>query len=290
MCPGSSVGSPTASDVTLPLILRPAKIDRAEDRRPAHLAGVEVRAVQNAPAPPSPYGCLNQIRLNSSGVKARICFGPKWGFGAVDILLLLGGLHLALIVAGWSSARSYFEKGRLHGMEEATREISRGISSHYEIEGQVVPERVAKAVKAVKAVSRKRWKKAKGSTDPYHARLWVVGDAIGEACWLKGHAAGIRRKAPAEGKIRVDLSLTELLQLSWLSHLGFQHMMPNYRGFEIHRFNGEEDAREGAKAVARIESVIPAKERPFADLSVQFKNRQKLICDWWQATPDRLTA
>ncbi len=228
MCPGSSVGSPTASDVTLPLILRPAKIDRAEDRRPAHLAGVEVRAVQNAPAPPSPYGCLNQIRLNSSGVKARICFGPKWGFGAVDILLLLGGLHLALIVAGWSSARSYFEKGRLHGMEEATREISRGISSHYEI--------------------------------------------------------------AAEGKIRVDLSLTELLQLSWLSHLGFQHMMPNYRGFEIHRFNGEEDAREGAKAVARIESVIPAKERPFADLSVQFKNRQKLICDWWQATPDRLTA
>jgi hypothetical protein len=208
----------------------------------------------------------------------------------VNILFMLGGLHVALIVAGWSCARSYFDKGRLQGMEEATREISRGISSHYELEGQVVPERVAKAVKAVKAVSGKRRKKDKGSTDPYHAQLWIVGDAIGEACWLKGHAAGIRRKAPAEGKIRIDLSLTELLQLSWLAHLGFQHMMPNYRGFEIHRFSGEEDALEGAKAVGKIESVIPAKERPFADLSAQLKNRQKLIFDWWKPVPDRLTA
>jgi hypothetical protein len=219
-----------------------------------------------------------------------ILLRAKVGFGAVDILFILGGLHVALIVAGWSCARSYFEKGRLHGMEEAIGEISRGISSHYELEGQVVPERVAKAVKAVKAVAGKRSKKAKGSTDPYHAQLWIVGDAIGEACWLKGHAAGIRRKAPAEGKIRVDFSLTELLQLSWLAHLGFQHMMPNYRGFEIHRFSGEEDALEGAKAVAKMESVIPAKQRPFADLSVQLKNRQKLICDWWQVVPDRLTA
>ena len=208
----------------------------------------------------------------------------------MDILFILGGLHVALIVAGWSCAKSYFDKGRLQGMEEAMREISRGISSHYELEGQVAPERVAKAVKALKAASGKRWKKGKGATDPYHAQLWIVGDSIGEACWLKGHAAGIRRKAPAQGKIRVDLSLNELLQLSWLAQLGFQHMMPNYRGFEIHRFSGEEDAREGAAAVGKIESVIPAKERPFADLSVQFKKRQKLICDWWQAVPDRLTA
>ena len=168
------------------------------------------------------------------------------GFGAVDILVILGGLLLALVVAGFSSARSYFEKGRLQGMEEATRELSRGINSHYELEGQAVPESVAKALKAFNAVARKRWKKRKGSTDPYHAQLWTVGDAIGEACWMKGHSAGIRRKAPAEGKIRVDLSLAELLQLSWLAHLGFQHMMPNFRGFEIHRFSGEADALEGA--------------------------------------------
>jgi hypothetical protein len=206
----------------------------------------------------------------------------------LDILFVLGGLLVALIVAGFSCARSYLEKGRRQGMEEATRELTRGVSSHYELDGQVAPERVATALKAFNAVSGKRWKK--GSTDPYHARLWIVGDAIGEACWVKGHGAGMRRKAPAEGKIRADFSLNELLQLSWLAHRGFQHMMPNYRGFEIHRFSGEEDAWEGAKAVAKIEAVIPAKERPFSDLSMQVKSRQKLICDWWQAVPNKLTA
>jgi hypothetical protein len=218
-------------------------------------------------------------------------FGPKRGLEVVDILLVLGGLNLALIVAGWSCAKSYFDKGRLKGMEEATREIARGVSSHYEHEGQGVPEQVTRAVNAIgKAACGKRRKAAKGSTDPFHAQLWIVGDAIGEACWLKGHAAGIRRKAPAEGRIRVDLSLDELLQLSWLAHLGFAHMMPNYRSFEIHRFSGEADARQGAAAVGRIEGVIPPKERPFGDLSVQFRNRQKLIRDWWQAAPDRLMA
>jgi hypothetical protein len=208
----------------------------------------------------------------------------------VDILLILGSLLVAFVVAGWSCARSYFEKGRLRGMEEATREIIRGVGSHYELEGQTVPERVAKAVKAVNAVSGKRWKTGKGSTDPYHAQLWIFGDAVGEACWLKGHAAGLRRKAPGEGKMRVDLTLNELLQLSWLAHLGFQHMMPNYRSFEIHRFSGEQDAQEGAIAVGKIEGAIPAKARPFADLSAQLKSRQKLVRDWWQAVPNRLTA
>jgi hypothetical protein len=210
-------------------------------------------------------------------------------FGAVDLLLTLGFLLVLLLFAGWSCARSYFDRGRRRGEQDATREIIRGLDSHYETDGQKVPENVAKALAALQAASGKRRKTADGCTDLYHALLWRLGDAIGEACWLKGHAAGIRRKAPAEGRIRVDLSLTELLQLSWLSHLGFQHMMPNYRGFEIHRFSGEEDAQEGAKAVGRIEAAIPPAHRPFADLSDQFRNRQKLICEWWQRA-DKLRA
>jgi hypothetical protein len=208
---------------------------------------------------------------------------------AVDIFVILVGLLIAFIAAGWSCARSYFEKGRLRGMEEATREIVRGVSSHYALTDGTAPERVEKAVKGLKTASPKR-KTSKRSTNPYHAQLWIFGDALGEACWLNGHASGIRRKAPSEGKIRVDLSLNELLQLSWLAHLGFQNMMPNYRGFEIHRFSGEEDAQEGAMAVGRIEAAIPAKVRPFADPLVQLTSRQKLVRDWWQAAPDRLTA
>jgi len=149
---------------------------------------------------------------------------------------------------------------------------------------------VEKTLKQAKAVAGRGPKTSRGLTDPYHAQLWIVGDAIGDACWRKGHAAGIRRKAPAEGKIRADFSLNELLQLSWLAHLRVQYMMPNYRGFEIHRFGGEEDALEGAIAIGKIEGAIPAKMRPFTDLGVQLKNRQKLINDWWQGVPDRLTA
>jgi hypothetical protein len=216
--------------------------------------------------------------------------GKDGGAGVVDILLLLCALQAVLVYSAFSGAKSYFERGRVRGMEEAISELGRGVVSHYQREGQSEPERVALAVKAIKGVRPNAKRRGSGATDPYHAALWVLGDAIGEACWLQGHTAGMRRKAPAEGKIRIDLSPTELLQLSWLAQLGFRHMMPNYRGFEIHRFSGEADAREGALAISRIESAVPAKDRPFADLVVQLRDRQKMISDWWQATPGRLLA
>jgi hypothetical protein len=204
------------------------------------------------------------------------------GIVAVDILFVLGALLGAFVFAAISCARSYFAKGRHRGMEEAVRELAEGIKSHFESDGRS-PERVALAFEEVKTIASMAYKPSKGLTQRYHAQLWILGDAIGEACWLKGHGAGMRRKAPAEGKIRIDLSLNELLQLSWLAHLGFQHMMPNYRGFEVHRFSGEEDAKEGAAAVSKIEAVVPPKERPFGDLSAQIKRRQALISDWWRA-------
>jgi hypothetical protein len=67
-------------------------------------------------------------------------------------------------------------------------------------------------------------------------------------------------------------------------------MMPNYRDFEIHRFSGEEDAKEAAIAVSRIEAAIPAKDRPFANLLIQVERRQLLISDWWQEAPSRSIA
>jgi hypothetical protein len=213
----------------------------------------------------------------------------KMGDATVEFLFTLGGLLALLLFAAFSCARSYFQNGRLRGMEEAIRELSRGLNSHYGSEGSP-PQAVIAALEKVKAVADKSWKPSNILTRRYHAELWSLGDAIGEACWLKGHAAGIRRRAPVEGKIRVDLSLNELLQLSWLAHLGFQHMMPNYRDFETHRFSGEEDAKEGALAVSRIEAAIPAKDRPFGDLLIQVKRRQSLIGDWWQAVPSRSIA
>ena len=208
----------------------------------------------------------------------------------MDILFIFGCLFAALIFAAFSCARSYFAKGRVRGLEEATREFARGLASHYELEENAVPQRVALALKGLEIASRQASSVSNRLADPYHAQLWILGDAIGEACWLKGHAAGIRRKAPFEGNIRVDLSIAELLQLSWLAHLGFLRMMPNFRDFEIHRFGGAEDALEGARAVSKIECAVPVKERPFADLTIQLKRRQELIFDWWQSAPNQLSA
>jgi len=103
--------------------------------------------------------------------RVRIYLG-EGGARALDILLFIfSGLLVTLVVTSWSFARSFFEKGRLQGMEEATREIVRGLSSHYELEGRTTPERVTKAVEAIKAIAQKRWKTGKGATDPYHAQL-----------------------------------------------------------------------------------------------------------------------
>lgn len=42
---------------------------------------------------------------------------------------------------------------------------------------------------------------------------------------------------------------SELLHVAWLAHLGFKHMMPNYRSFDVHRFDGRVDAQDGSFAV-----------------------------------------
>jgi hypothetical protein len=204
---------------------------------------------------------------------------------AMELLLVLGGMIFTLGFSAISCARSYLEVGRQRGFEEAIQEIGRGARSHCEAAGKDLSETVEKAVLAVKAAPMKRRPIVGSAFDPRHAELWKFGDQIGEASWRKGHGAGVRRKAPAEGKIRVDLSVNELLQLSWLAHLGFQHMMPNYRGFEVYRFSGEEDAAEGAVAIGKIEASIPFEQRPIADLTIQFKNRRELIEDWWQKAP-----
>ena len=82
---------------------------------------------------------------------------------------------------------------------------------------------------------------------------------------------------PKDDKIRVELSPSELLQLASLAHLGFKKMMPNDRGIEMHRFDGEDHALEGAHAVERLERALPDPQRPFEHAD----NRQALIRHWW---------
>jgi hypothetical protein len=133
-----------------------------------------------------------------------------------------------------------------------------------------------------------RWSPGWFGTDPLHAQVWVLGAALGDACWVKGHAAGVMRKAPIEGNIRLDLPLVDLLQLGGLANLGFQHMMPNARLLQIKRFDGEEDALEATRAITKMERVIPKEHRP--DLLLQAASREQLIADWWRPISEKIVA
>jgi hypothetical protein len=191
------------------------------------------------------------------------------------ILAVIIVLLVLLLASTWSSARSYFAKGRLAGMEEATLEIIRGIGSHYEAAGQAPPDHVTKAIEAVRSFARGACYEK--SIHRYHARLWIFGDAVGAACWRRGYDTCKLQMTPADDKVRVDLSVGDLLHLTSLAHLGFKKMMPNDRGIEIHRFGGEEQALEGTHAVERLELAIPEAHRPFDHAA----NRQALIRHWW---------
>jgi len=194
----------------------------------------------------------------------------------MDILAVLVALLFLWLLATWSSARSYFAKGRLAGMEEATREIIRGVRSHFDVAGQDLPDSVLKAVEAVNSFAR--FRTAEKSIQRYQARLWTFGDAVGGACWRKGYETCQQKLAPRPDKIRLELSVEELQDIAALAHLGFKKMMPNDRGIELVRFGGEDHAISVAHAVERLELAIPEKHRPFGHSAT----RLKMIGGWWR--------
>jgi hypothetical protein len=87
-----------------------------------------------------------------------------------------------------------------------------------------------------------------------------------------------------DDRIRVDLSLDELLHLTSLAHLGFRKMMPNDRGIEMQRFAGEEQARQVTRVLEKLEWAVPEPQRPVERTA----NRRGLIGHWWP--PERKIA
>jgi hypothetical protein len=193
----------------------------------------------------------------------------------MEILVIIIVLLLLLFAAAWSSARSYFAKGRLAGMEEATREIVRGICSHYEVAGQIAPDHVAKAIEAINTFTQRA--SCEKDILRYHTRLWTFGDAVGSACWRKGFETCRQEMSPQPSRIRIDLPVDDLRHLASLADLGFRKMMPNDRGIETRRFEGETHALEVTRAVERLELAIPPKLRPSGHAST----REAMIRHWW---------
>jgi hypothetical protein len=204
------------------------------------------------------------------------------------VLWILIGLFLGLAWCTWSMSRSFYEKGRVRGIRECVKEMRRGTVAQLDCDGHKLPDDLQKALSALDTLLDRAPLKTKSATDPIHAQLWTLGRTLAEACWIKGHAAGVRRKAPPEGKIRIDLSVIELLQLGALASLGFQSMMPNARLVDLHRFSGRDDAVEAARAVGRLEAAIPKDHRP--DLVRHAGSRMQLIDGWWLPATQRAIA
>jgi hypothetical protein len=197
-------------------------------------------------------------------------------------------IFIGLAWSTWSMSRSFFEKGRIRGVRECVQEMRRGTVAQLDCDDHKLPDDLKKALSALEALLDRAPLKTKSATDPIHAQLWTLGRALAEASWIKGHAAGIRRKAPSEGKIRIELSVIELLQLGGLANLGFQSMMPNARLVDLPRFSGRDDAVEATRAVSRLEAAIPKEHRP--DLLRHADSRMQLIDGWWLPTLERATA
>lgn len=182
-------------------------------------------------------------------------------------------------------SRSFFEKGRTRGIQDCIREMRRGTAIILECDEANLPQDIRNIASALETLLARPPVKAKSAADSINVQLSTLGKMLGEACWLKGHSAGIRRRSPAEGKVRVDLSAIDLLQLGALANLGFKHMMPNARLFDLQRFTGSDDADEAAQAVSRLEAAIPKEHRP--DLLRRAADRMKLINDWWTPVSER---
>ena len=151
----------------------------------------------------------------------------------MDILAVLVGLTLLLVIATWSSVRSYFARGWLAGMDEATREIIKGIRAHYMVAGELPLDRLTKAIEAVGASARRT--SDEQSIRRYHIRLWTLSDALGAACWRKGYQSCRQKMLPREDRIRIELPITDLVHLAALADLGFKRMTPQHRDAALRR-------------------------------------------------------
>lgn len=203
----------------------------------------------------------------------------------MDVLIVLAGLVGVFAFSAWSCGRSYYEKGKVRGIRDAVRELQVGMKP--QLGAEVAPDLIKALTGLDKCLERHAGRRDRRN-DLVHAPLWELGAVLAEQCWSKGHGAGVRRKAPAEGKIRIDLSVTELLQLGGLANVGFQSMMPNFRMIDVRRFADKDDALDASRSISKVEAAIPSKFRP--DLLLQVESRESLIEDWWDPIVRKATA
>ena len=206
------------------------------------------------------------------------------------VVIFLVGAALAFV-----ADRAVFTRGRLSGIKEAVDEIMRGAAYHYQNNNQT-SEPILNALNDTKArISKKPSVRIRG--DGVSAGLSELGRAMGDVVFGKGFEAGrnaqARLEAPISGKVRVDLSISELMQIRWLAHFGFEHTMWNTwdpegakpRPHADISFKNKTDAQQAAEAIDLLEQRIPKQRRDSDAPYALALNRQQMIRERWHSQP-----
>jgi hypothetical protein len=167
----------------------------------------------------------------------------------MDPIYLAAGGALFGCVVTWIIMRERYDAGKLAGIEGAMYELSRGASNHYEEEGKEIPKDLAKVIDEMVATV----KSADTVPKKIKAReiyMWNVGNEIGRAAHSAGFEHGERYTDPRNKDVRVDLAPRELAEACWLSHRGFQSMMPSDAFLA---FKTKEEAQRATHLVEKLE-------------------------------------
>jgi hypothetical protein len=146
-----------------------------------------------------------------------------------------------------------YQRGRLQGMREATEQISRMASFHYECDGEDLPEGVTKALASV---ARALKQKPKERCDFYLNAIGMLGDAMGAAASSRGFDGGQRRSDPRDGEQRIDMPYENWRIIRFLAHIGFQHRMPNFTDIFPFHFRTQDEAEGAEAAIEKLEFAI----------------------------------
>jgi hypothetical protein len=189
--------------------------------------------------------------------------------------------------------RAVFTRGRLSGIREAVDEMMRGAAYHYQDDNQT-SEPILNALKDIKArLSKKRPTRITG--EAVSTALGELGRALGDVVFGKGFEAGrdaqARLEAPINGKVRIDLSISELMQIRWLAHFGFEHTMWNTWDPEGTKprphadvvFKNRTDAQRATEAIDLLEHRIPKERRDSGGPYALALNRQQMIRERWHS-------
>jgi hypothetical protein len=208
-----------------------------------------------------------------------------------DLIMIV----VAAAAVAFVADRTVFARGRLFGLKEASDELIRGLAYHYQHDKQA-SEPVLKALNEIKARLAKK-QPARVTCVAVSGVLCELGRAISDVAFRKGFEAGqeaqARFEAPIMGKIRVDLSVSELMQIRWLAHFGFEHTIWDTRDPEGAKprshthtvFKDRLDAQRATEAIDTLESRIP-KERGDSDERYALAlDRERMIRERWHPEP-----